>query len=182
MNIKRIFIVLIAVFALMITACTPTATKSSPEASVAQPPQSTPAPTEAKTADSLKKFGEVMTWHDGVSISVSEPAPFEPGQYSAGSTPGLPAVVYTVVLTNGSDKPIEPLVMSSVSSGGAESNAIFDMGNALGAIGETPTTIILPGQTVKWLEAFSLADPAAVTYQVAPTFMYDKVVFTNIKS
>jgi hypothetical protein len=182
MNIKKMVIVLIAALALMITACAPTATTSSPEASVAQPPSQSPAPTEAKATDSLKKFGEVMSWHDGVSISVSEPVPFEASTYAAGVVAGQTNVVYTLVMTNGTDKPIEPLVRASVSSGGAEASAIYDMGHALGDIGGSPTTIVLPGQTVKWLEAYSLVDPSAVTFQVSPTFMYDDAVFTNIKS
>lgn len=178
---RKFIVALMAVFALVLTGCsTSTTIDPSPSASAAQPVQN-PAPATEESKNGTLKFGDVMTWKDGISISVSEPTPFEPGANSAGAVAGQTNVLYTIVLTNGTDKPLEPFVSASVSSGGAESNAIFDMGNPLGAIGDVPRTVVLPGQTVKWVEGYSLADPNAVTLQVAPTFSHNKAIFTNIK-
>ena len=178
---RKFIIAVVALFALVLTGCsTQAASAPDPSASVAQP-AALPEPTTEKPKNTIKSFGDVNTWNDGVSISVSEPAPFEVGEYAAGDVDGQTHVVYTLVLTNGSAEPLEPMVRTSVSSGGTEASSIYDTGNALGDIGGSPTTVILPGQTVKWLEAFSLADPNAVTLQVSPSFLHKDTVFTNIK-
>lgn len=184
MNVKKAFIVIFAVLSLMLAGCatqTP-ASAPNPAASAAKPLESsTPAPEAKKTDDSLKKFGDVMTYKDGVSISISEPTAFEASKHAAGMSPGVPQFVYTLVLTNNSTQVLDPMVYATVSSGGAESKAIFDLGNPIGEIGGSPSTAVLPGQTVKWLEAYSIVDPKAVTFQISPSFAHTKVIFTNIQ-
>ena len=44
-----------------------------------------------------------------------------------------------------------------------------------------PTTVILPGESVTWRAAWSVADPNALTMQVAPSFEYQDATFTNIE-
>jgi hypothetical protein len=179
MNFKFIALAFTFVFALFVTGCGSTAGASTPDpsASAAQAVETstTPAPD-----DSIKQFGAVKTYADGVSISVSKPAPFVASQTAVGAVKGQIHVVYTIVLTNGSKEVLDPSVSSSVSSGGVEAKGIFDTGNAIGDIGGRPNTPILPGKTVKWLEAYSLADPKSVTFQAAPTYSYEKALFTNI--
>jgi hypothetical protein len=41
--------------------------------------------------------------------------------------------------------------------------------------------VILPGESVTWRTAWSVADPASLTMQVAPSFAYEDAVFTNIQ-
>lgn len=120
-----------------------------------------------------------MTWADEVSLSVSAAAPFAPGEYAYGADQAH-NVVFTLVITNNSTEVLEPSTYARVSSGGAEASPIFDSGNPLGEIGSSPSTAILPGQTVQWLEAFSIADPASITFQISPSFDYEDAIFTNV--
>lgn len=178
MNFKFIALAFTFVFALFVTGCGSTAGASTPDpsASAAQAVETSATPED----DNIKQFGEVKTYTDGVSISVSKSAPFVAGPYAVGPVKGQAHVVYTIVLTNGSKEVLDPSVSSSVSSGGVEAKGIYDTGNAIGDIGGRPNTAILPGKTVKWLEAYSLADPKSVTFQVAPSYSHEKALFTNI--
>jgi len=185
MNVKKAFIVIFAVLALMLTACGPTtkAAETAPSASpsIAQPVESpTPAPAEAAVEENpmLKTFGEAMNWTDGISISVSKPSAFKAGEYAAGVTPGLKQVVFEVVLTNNTKAALKPSVYSTVASGGSEASAIFDTGNPTGSIDGGPKTAILPGKTVKWLEAYSVADVKDITFQISPSFDHEDAIFT----
>ena len=45
----------------------------------------------------------------------------------------------------------------------------------------SPSTVILPGQSVTWKEAWSVADPNSLTMQIAPSWDYENAVFTNIQ-
>lgn len=181
MNFKFIAIVFAFIFALVLTGCgkTTEASKPDPKASVAQPVESSAAP-EPEPNTNIKQFGEAKTYEDGISISVSKPAPFTPGKYAIGANPGQKNMVYTIVLTNGTKEVFQPMTFGTVSSGGAEAKNIIDIGNPIGDIGRVPSTAILPGKTVKWLEAYSLVDPKTVTFQIAPAFKYEKAIFTNI--
>jgi hypothetical protein len=149
-----------------------------PEASLAAPPEK-PEVVPPPALD-LLAFGEAMTWEDGIQLSVSEAAPFTPGEYAAGVIAGQPAIVFTLVITNNSDAVLEPMAYGTLSSGGQEASEIFDMGNPIGEIGGSPSTAILPGQTVQWLEAYSVVDPANLTFQVSPTFSHEDAIFTNV--
>lgn len=170
-----------ALLAVTLVGCTPADHKSSPAntgAAAAADPSFAATPTPEPKVGNLA-FGDAMTWTDGVSISVSQPVPFTPGQYAAGATQAT-SILFTITLTNGSDANLEPMVYNRVSSGGVEASAIFDSGNPVGEIGGTPNTVVLPGQTVTWLEAYSVADPAVLTFQTNPSFKYEDAIFTNI--
>lgn len=150
-----------------------------PEASAAEAPVATEEPPALDPM--IKKFGEVFSYENGVSISVSEGSPFTPTMYAAGVIPGQPALLFKIVVTNGTAAAIDPYTMETVASAGTESSAIFDMGNTdYGNVGETPMTSILPGQTIEWLVGYSVADPANLTFEVSPGFEYEQVVYTNI--
>ena len=154
---------------------------SNVEPSAAPSAEATSEPTEETAPDDgIFAFGEVKTYEDGVSISVSAPSPYTPTEYAAGADQAN-NVVFTLVITNGSDKPLEPIIYSRLSSGGVEGSTIFDSGNAVGEVSISPTTVILPGQTVQWLEAWSIADPASITFQTSPSFEYEDAIFTNIQ-
>jgi len=88
-------------------------------------------------------------------------------------------VVFQLTITNGSDENLNPVTYSRVASGGTEASAIFDSGNSMGDIGLGPTTVILPGGTITWLEAYSLTDPSSIVFQISPSFDYQDAVFTN---
>lgn len=171
-----------AVLAVMIllTACSTTAI-APPSATAPKAPAAEPVATQevVEPEDYLVSFGEVFSWEDGISISVSEPTAFTPTQYAAGVVAGGTNVVFTIVLTNNSGKTYEPYVYNTVSSGGAEASSVFDSGNPIGEIGWGPTTTMLDGDSVTWVVAYSVMDPAAIVFEASPGFEYKNVLFTN---
>lgn len=182
MNIKNSLyaITLVAVAALGLTGCggVQTTEKPAPEASVAAPVvEETPEPPVENPL--IQPLGGVVTYTDGVSISVSTPADFVPTEYAAGADQAH-QVVFTLVLTNGSTAPLDPYAYPTVSSGGAEATQIIDMDNPVGEVNFGPDTVVLPGQTVQWLQAYSIADPTKITVGVAPGLEYEDAIFTNI--
>lgn len=174
---KKVSILIALLFTLALTACG--TTKAAPVADTsasAAPAPSSATPVESPVDNTLK-FGQVRTYEDGVSISVSTPKPFTPNAEAMGATPGQKAMVYTIVITNGSKVPLKPSAYANVTSAGAESSMIADIGNPIGAIGSSPMGTILPGKTIKWLEGYSIADPKDVTFQVSPGFKYEDAIF-----
>lgn len=170
-------VAVVAVLAFILTGCavTPQAKASDPEASQAATPEDTVAP-PAPEDDGVNAFGETFTWADNVSISISAPAPYTPTEYAAGTVDGQETVVFEYVLTNNSDKNLEPLIWATASSGGVEASGVFDVEAGLDF---APTTVLLPTQTIKWKQAYSVADVANITMQVNVGFDYDDAIFTN---
>jgi hypothetical protein len=140
-----------------------------------------PEPEVEEEADlSNLEFGSAATYRDNVSISVSAPAEFSPTEYAAGAD--QPAqVLFTMTITNGSEANLQPATYTRVSSGGVEASTIYDSGNPAGELLGGPTTVILPGGTITWLEAFSVADPSNIILQIAPSYEYTDSIFTNVK-
>lgn len=124
----------------------------------------------------LKQFGDIITFDNGVTISISEPAPYTPTQYAAGTVDGNENLVFNVVVTNGSDEPIDPMFLGSVSAGGQEASSIIDMENNIGL---PPSTAILPGQSVTWQEAYAVVSSTDITFQMSYNFFKD-AIFTNV--
>lgn len=166
---------IVAIIALALTGCsTPKADAADPKASAASSPEQTPA---SDADNGISKLGDTVTYKDGISLSVSAPAPYTPSDMSAGLVDGQSAVAIEFVLTNNSKKAFDPtLVMATASSGGTEAAGVFDVSNQ---IGFPPQTSILPGSTIKWTQAFSVADPADITLEVQAGFTHDATIFTN---
>lgn len=170
--------------AFMLAGCsyTPAKATADPQASSATTAEEEPAaqPTE-DPADAPKAFGDTVTWDNNVSISVSDPKPYKATDYAAGVTAGQKQVYFTLVLTNHSAETYTPVLMVSASSGGEEASDIFDIDGPQGDMGTPPTTKVLPGKTIKWKVAFSVADASDITLQVSPGFEYTDAIFTNSK-
>ncbi|MGR0319487.1 DUF2510 domain-containing protein [Agromyces sp. ZXT2-3] len=124
------------------------------------------------------EFGETMVWSNGVSMTVSEPESFTPSDLSAGADQAE-NLVFTLTITNDSAENVQPVVFSQLASGGTEATRIFDVGAEGGQVGIPPTTAILPGSSITWSEAWSVADAESLTMQTAPSFEYEDVIFTN---
>ncbi|MEI5582470.1 MULTISPECIES: DUF2510 domain-containing protein [unclassified Agromyces] len=145
----------------------------------------TPVPTEEATdgpdADATAglAFGDTMTWDDGVSMTVSAPEPYTPSELSAGADQAVD-LVFTLTITNDSPENVQPVVLSTLSSDGTEATRIFDVGAEGGQVGIPPTTAILPGESITWREAWSVADESSLTMQTSPSFEYESVVFTSV--
>ncbi|WP_238476294.1 DUF2510 domain-containing protein [Agromyces mariniharenae] len=125
-------------------------------------------------------FGDTMTWEDGVSLTVSAPEGYSPTETALGADQAN-NLLFTITITNNSSANLEPLAYSQLSSGGLEGSQIFDTGSPVGDVGASPSTVILPGQSVSWKEAWSVADPASLTMQIAPSWDYEDAIFTNLE-
>jgi hypothetical protein len=169
---------MVAMFMLTLTACG-TNTKATPDssASAATSAESAKPASDVSKKNTVKAFGAVSTYSDGVSISVGAPVEFIPTRNAAGVTPGQKAYQFQLVITNNTQEPIEPFTYSEVSSGGVMASHIFD---SEAGLRNAPSATILPGQTIKWTEGFSLADPEKITFSVSPGSKYKNSVFTNI--
>lgn len=148
----------------------------------------TPVPTEGATDEAPDAdagavqglaFGETMAWDDGVTMTVSEPEPYSPSGIAAGADQAV-NLVFTLTITNGSSENVQPVVISTLSSGGTEATRIIDLGADGGQVGIPPTTAVLPGASLTWREAWSVADADSLTMQTSPSFQYEQVVFTNV--
>ncbi|WP_350348907.1 DUF2510 domain-containing protein [Agromyces sp. G08B096] len=125
-------------------------------------------------------FGDTMVYEDDVELNVSAPAPYTPSEYAAGADQAA-NIVFTMTITNNSTENLDPLPMPQLSSGGQEASEIFDFTADGTDIGLPPTNVLLPGQSVTWQSAWSVADPASLTLQVAPGFLYEDAIFTNVQ-
>jgi hypothetical protein len=122
------------------------------------------------------QFGQVVTYDDGMEISVSEPTPFTPSESAVGADQAA-NLSFTVTIVNGTGADYQPFSFSTVTSAGVDASLIIDPDN--GAEGLPPVDTIPAGQTVTYVEAYSVADPSDITYDVAPGFEYTTARFTN---
>lgn len=178
MNIKGIAIAAALVASLGLAGCTTqVASQPTTHASAAAQPSAA-----AKPASNVHGFGDVITYKDGVSISVSAPTPFTPSTYAAGVTPGATNELFTVVVTNGSKTQFTPYTSITMNSAGASASSITDVGSPIGDVGVGTSTVLLPGQTIKWLMGFSVPDPTNMTMDAElGVGTYEAAIFTNTK-
>lgn len=169
----------LVIIAISVAGCsTPAAPAADPKASSAAAPVEEPTEEPAPEDDGIRAFGETVTWANNVSISVSEPADYTPTEMAAGVVEGQKTVVFELVLTNNSDEKYDPLVYNTAVSGGEAASGVFDTSEG---VGFPPNTTLLPGKTIKWLEAYSVADAADIQLEVSAGFEYDSIIFTNNK-
>ncbi|MBP1242673.1 hypothetical protein ABID92_001431 [Frigoribacterium sp. PvP120] len=146
---------------------------SSPD--VAEPSEPTDDASEEASSENAV-FGDVWSYDDGISVSVSAPQPFTPSETAAGADQAA-AVVFTVTVQNDTGANYDPIeAYSSVSSAGVEASQVFD--SAQGLMG-SPSTAVPAGQSATWQEVYSVSDPAQLVYQIAPGYDYDAAIFTN---
>lgn len=179
---KSIFAPLVALaLAVGLAGCVPIANVSQPEAEATKPapsdtitpPSFAPEPEpEVKPSDNLA-FGEAATYEDGLSISVSSPAPYTPDQYAAGADFAT-SLSFTITITNGTGENLDAFAYTTITSGGQAGSQVFD-GNTT-----YPSGVILPGQTLSWVENWSVADPNSIVLSIQPGFDYDEAIFTNV--
>jgi hypothetical protein len=182
MNRKLVALLAASALAITLAGCTGGSAKQNADAAPTALP--TPVTAEATAEPAAEEggfqplaFGQTNEWEDGLAIAISEPAAYTPTEYAAG-VDGPNAIYFTITLTNGTDEPVQPLVLTSLSSGGAEGGSIFDTGNDMPTEG-APATAVLPGKSVSWIEAYSVVDPADLTLQVTPGYAYDAAIFAT---
>lgn len=182
-DIGKIFIALLvlsvgAIIAFIMTGCSvPVAETADPKASQAAAPAEVDEPVDTLEVDGLYGFGETVTWENNVSLSVSTPVEYQPSELAAGMVDGQTTVLFEMVLTNNSDENFDPIMLYyTASSGGVEASGVFDVSNG---IDFQPSTVVLPGQSIKWQAAYSVADINNITLQTSIGFEYDDAIFTN---
>ncbi|MDR6906405.1 hypothetical protein J2X63_002091 [Agromyces sp. 3263] len=128
------------------------------------------------------RFGETMTWDDGVALTVSVPEPYTPSDFAVGATRAT-SVVFTLTLTNNSTGELQPLPLPTLTAGDQEVSEIFDVGaevfDPADDVGFPPTATIEPGGSVSWRVAWSLDDSSSLTMEAAPNLLYPSATFTN---
>ncbi|MFE7777998.1 DUF4190 domain-containing protein [Streptomyces sp. NPDC057445] len=120
--------------------------------------------------------GDSAVYDDDLTITVSEPTAYNPGEFAIGHTKGNKAYKVTVVIENsGKEKFDAALVTREARAGkdGVKAEEIYD-----GKVGEPFTGTVLPGKkaTVTW--AFDA--PAAaknLTVEISPGFEYNATVW-----
>jgi hypothetical protein len=142
-----------------------------------QPIDEEPAeePAEEAPAGEPAVFGESWEYTDGLAITISEPKPFEPSD-TAFASEAAAYVVFEVTITNGTAADYEPLVITSVQSGDAEAEEVFDSENGLEG---APSTTLLPGREVTFQIGYGVADAADLVMEVTPGFQYENAIFVS---
>lgn len=144
------------------------------EAEPEEEPEVDPEP-EANSGEIA--FGETWTWDDGTSVTVSEPEPFTPSEYSAGGEGYDEHLLFTVTVENGSGGPLDlGLFTMTMQSGRSEADQVFDYDAGLEG---SPYTTLLDGRTVEFEAGFGVEDPDDLVLQLAPTFDHDDAYFVG---
>lgn len=162
---------------------------TSPSSSSPSPsPSSSPASSNGtsdngseSSGPSVGQFGETATYKDGLTVTVTEPGPYQPSSYAAGTEQHSQFVKFDVTVTNGTEKvydlPVE--MMIDVSSGSSPASQVFDSGKGLN--GALDAAKVLPGDSATLTVAYGVNDPQDVTVQVTPGFKYSTSFFKGQK-
>lgn len=184
MMFKKFAALVMAIFVMLVVASCSMGGSSKPAIKTPPPAPSSvaeeTAPAPPPINEMISAFGETFEWADGLAITVSTPVEFEPTEWAMGNIPGYTNVYFTMVLTNNTSEPHEPMLFSNLASGGKEGSMIFDSGNPIGEFQASPRTVLLPGHSVEWKMAYSLSDPNSIILEVEPGFEYKNAIFTNV--
>lgn len=122
------------------------------------------------SGDDPLAFGDTAEWEDGVTLTVSEPEAFTPGDTSSFDEEGGEAVAFEITLTNGSEENFDPgSVFPNLRSGTTEASEIYDYEQ----LGDRPSTTLLPGDEAVWKVAFNVSDPEDLVMEIQPTFGFE---------
>ena len=139
--------------------------------------ETTPAAEATTEAATNPVFGDSYVWDDGLKVTISAPSEVTPTEYAAGTVEGWTNLGWTITIENGTSENYDPtMILVKVAAGGQEGSEIFDTDWQ-----GTPTSTILPGNSVTWVAAYAVADPATVQLSVEDVIALDKneVIFTN---
>lgn len=172
-------LITICAAALLLTACatpnvnTGTVTPGSGQAAPAQAPAAEKKP---------PTWGERYTWPNGLAIEIAKPVACKPGQYAIPKVPAR-AVKVTFKITNGTDKPFDPGMLSfgsDVQFAGASAEKVYDSSGSCDAGVGLETATVLPGKTYSYEVAYAVgAEPGELQIALQPAFGEDKAVFVG---
>lgn len=134
---KKSLTVVLVIGALVLTGCG----KKNDNASAT--PSETATATSAPTASG--GFGSAIAVGSGVSLTVSAPKAFTPGNFASNYLPGQAANVFDVTLKNGGTTAIDPTTISFAASSGA--NTCTDVLDGDNGVTGAPTDPIAAGAT-----------------------------------
>lgn len=123
-------------------------------------------------------FGQYVSWQNGVSVAVSEPTEFTPGEYVE-VVEGATYVMFTIRVTNDGAGAYNSGWMSvSAQSGSSEADSVFDSENG---VSSTSPYVVLKqgGSAIEFPLAFAVEDPADIVLQVRPNYGDDEAYFTS---
>lgn len=124
----------------------------------------------------VSKFGQTYTWEDNVSVTISEPTPFQPSS-SAAADEAAAYLAFDVTVVNGSDDVYETSMFgTSAQSGNTEADEVFD--TAQGFDG-APSTKLLPGREATFKIGYGVSTPSDIVMEVSPGFEYQAAIFTS---
>lgn len=159
------------VTALSLSSCTLGTTEVQVEASPlagsnrpSEEPTNEPEPSPSETGDATLSFGQSYTWEDGISLTVSKPKPFKPGEH-ASKEKAKAYVRFTVTVVNKSSKPLDlNLTYITVQSDNKEASTVFDSQADLGG---APSTKLLKGRGAESEIGFGVGNPKDLVMEVA---------------
>ncbi|WP_367039643.1 hypothetical protein [Streptomyces sp. Je 1-332] len=103
------------------------------------------APSVSPTAEKAGAWGEAKKWDGGLTVTVSKPSKFTPGEYSIGHESGNQAVKWRIKVHNGTDEAFQGALMSVYVKSGSDGvvcEQIFD-----GDLGAGITGSVSPGSS-----------------------------------
>lgn len=170
-TLKKFAVIVILPLALVLAGCSVGgSTHTSDKAVTATQPKTTPVnPLQ-------KKLGDIISYKDGLSVSVSVPAPYTPTDEAVGVVAGDTYLVFNIVITNNSKKNVDIGGFPQLNSGGEAAHAISDVANNIGV---PPNTTLLPTQSITFQDAYSVKDQNDLTYLISPAPLYDQAIFTS---
>lgn len=93
-------------------------------------------------------FDKAQDLGGGVSVTVSAPASFKPGQYASNYIPGQVANIFTITIANTGKGPLDPTsVLFTSTSGGSACNDILDGDNGING---APTAPVAAGASASF--------------------------------
>lgn len=136
---KKILIASTLIAGLALTGC-------GKEAETAATP--TESATPSATAVVSNDFGSPITVGTGITVTISQPATFTPGQFASNYLTGQAANVFTATLKNESGSEIDPSTISLIASSG--SNTCSDVLDGDNGISGAPTEPIANASEVNF--------------------------------
>lgn len=134
---KKSLTVVAVIGALVLTGCG----KKANDASTTP----TPSATESATAAASGGFGTAVALGGGISVTMSAPSSFKPGNFASNYLPGQAANVFNVSLKNGGTTAIDPTTISFSANSGT--NTCTDVLDGDNGVAGPPTDSIAAGAT-----------------------------------
>ena len=85
-------------------------------------------------------------------------------------------MLFTVVITNNSDAPVNLQGYPDVTSNGEPAKSITDFG---ANIGDTPASDLAVGESMTWLEGYNVVNIEDVTFIHNPNGVYEPAIFDS---